>query len=104
MVGGLRGAALVVQGGATGRVVFAQGQPGIAGDVARLFAGLGHTAAGDVFDVAVIQSGALDDFFQRERQQFCGVKIAEIAHAGFAAGDGCANGFDDNSFRHDDSS
>ena len=68
VVCGLGGPALVIECGAAGGVVFTQGQPGIARDIPRLFSGLGDAAPGQVVHVGVVQSGAFDDFLQRQCQ------------------------------------
>ncbi len=100
MVGGLRGAALVVQRGAAGGVVLAHGQPGVARDIAGLLARLGDAAAGQVIHVGILQAAALDDFLQGQGQQVRGMKVAQIPHAGLAAGDGGPDCFYDNGFTH----
>ena len=64
MVRRLGGAALVVQCGAAGGVVLAQGEPGVARDIARLFASLRHAAARQVVHVTVIKPRAFYDFIQ----------------------------------------
>ena len=62
MVGGLRGATLVVQCGATGSVILADSEPGIARNVAGLLTGLCNTAGRNIVDVGIIQPGAFDQF------------------------------------------
>ena len=53
VVGRLGRAALVVQSGAAGGIVFAECEPCIAGDITRLLARLGDTATGKVVHVSI---------------------------------------------------
>ena len=104
MVGGLRGATLVVEGGAAGMPILAEGQPGIASNIAGLLTRLRDAAGCQIIDIAPVQPRALDQFLVGQCQQLRGVKIVQITHADFAAGNGRADCFNNNGFSHGSSS
>ena len=79
VVGLLAGSALGVDCGGRRGVVVAGGQPGVAGHVAGLFAGLGHASSDDLLHLGRFQGGLIDDAPLEGAQQLGGVEAAQVA-------------------------
>ena len=76
-------------------------QPGGAGDVVGLFAGLGHAAAEDLLDGARVDAGAVDERALGRAEQVGGVQAGQPAAA---LADRRAHRFDDHRRTHRGSS
>ena len=75
----------------------ARAQPGVAGDVRGLLAGLGHAAADDLLDLVGVDAGALDDLGLGGGEQLGRVQAGELA---VALADRRTDGFDDHGIGH----
>ena len=93
----LTGAALAVDGGGGCLDREARRQPGVAGDVDGLLAGLHHVPEDDVFDQPGLDAGAVDQLLQHHGSQDDRVEVFELA---VALAHGGTNGFDDDHFAH----
>jgi hypothetical protein len=97
-VAGLLGrAALAVDRGGRRLVGQAGAEPGVAGDVGGLLAGLGHATAHDLLDRAGLEARPLDQADLGLGQQLGGVEAGQPA---VALADGRPDGFDDDRLTH----
>ena len=94
-------AALAVDRRRSRAVVDAHREPGVAGDVGGLLAGLGDAAAHELIDLAGFDPVALEQCGLGDREQLRGLGAGEPASA---PPDGRADGVDDDGIGHDGSS
>jgi hypothetical protein len=97
MGGLLRGSTLRVDRGRTGCLGEPGVQPGRAGDVACLLAGLGDRAADDLFDQCRFQPCPFEESRLCCAQELRGVQARQPA---VALADGGSHGFDDDGIPH----
>ena len=97
----LTAAALDIDRRSGRRVVIRRlGEPGVAGDVVRLFASLGHTATKDLIDVLGRHPGLVDHGALHLPEQGRSVETGKIALPHFSSGNRATYRFDDDGFRH----
>jgi hypothetical protein len=101
VVGLLRRSALGVDRRSTAGPVVALGEPGLARDVVRLLARLGHAAADHLLDVRALDPVALQERRLDAAQQMGGVHPGEISLDHLAPADRGSDRVDDDGFSHD---